>query len=337
MPKHKRLALRTEAWGRVTMPIFVSRFSSGRVAGANLQQVRSNADQTTERSQNNTGRRETSSGQNQQAEDSRTEQRTTQLRETLPVASALADQLTGQLQTARQNQSAQTSLAPSIASRDNTRQTPVPGVGAVRTQEDDAVERPGRLTSSSNTALNQAISRFAHLREAVRGNGGQGVQNRDNANTSRNAGVAEVPRLNQGLDVRIRQGARAKETDRPTPEQISQANTTPEIRASLQSDSREVARGLTRDVAVQTRESTLRTAQSAAQSAQSQREDVQQTSQGEVRELQIEQRQLERELRQTEREIRQQRNQALRADNPVSQGTVSTAAAIGSNVNILAG
>ncbi len=371
------------------MPIFVSRFSSDRVAGANLQQVRSNQDQTIESPPVRTLRREVQPEQNQQTEDSRIEQLTSRLRETLPVASALADRLTERLQTARQGQSADTEqvetdesnrpeeapsaqterVEPSETSetpelletrtteRNNRRPVVLPGVGAVRTQADEAVDRPGRLDRGSvNTVRDQLLARFTRLREVGRETAGQ-VRDVQNDATELNPVQTparadfenDVQRSNQILDVRtseinlavsISAGASTIQTEptvRPTAEQISQANTTPEIRQNIQGDSREVARGLTRDAVVQIRENTQRTVENAAQAVETRQEDVRQESQTQVRELQTEQRRLERDLQQTEGEIREQRLQLQRADSSASRGTITAAASIGSNINILAG
>ena len=333
------------------MPIFVSRFSPGRVSGANLQQVRTPANQTTGRADAGTARRELQTERNRQTEDTRQNNRAGQTLENLLARTQLGQRLSERLQAVR-NERAETqtemeadaSRAEQAETRAAENRTPraLPGVGALRTRADDDVERPGRLTRApANPVREQQLDRFAQLR-ALRTNAPGDTQR------AREALQADVPGLNREADARIRlvaANARAQrgaalatpaETE-ATAEEISQANTTPEIRENLRQDTREVAQGLSRDAIRQTQQTTQRVAQNAVRANEGRREDVQQESRAEVRELEVDARQLERELQQTQRDIRQQRTRAQRAGSAVSSAPAATAAAIGTNVNILAG
>ena len=123
----------------------------------------------------------------------------------------------------------------------------------------------------------------------------------------------------------------------PTAEEISRANTTEEIRDNLQQDASEISRGLTRDATRQLQQTTQQTAQNAERASENQRDEVETESRTEIRELETQERQLARELQQTQQDIRQERIQVQRAQSSASRSTTSSAAAIGSNVNILAG
>ena len=247
------------------------------------------------------------------------------------------------------------------------------GVGTVRTRADNDTERPGRLNRTpANPAREQQLNQFASLRSAARG--GNARQADETARTQRQSrGQAAVPNLNRQVDGRIRLlasnaqgqqnapglavrqevGQTAKTpatanqpaaqttqvTQRTTPsaEDISRANTTPEIQENLQSDTREVAQGLSRDAIRQTQANTQRFAQSAERAAESRSDAVQRESQSEVRQLQTQERELQRDLQQTQQDIRSQRSRAQRATSAASGSTSSAAAAIGSGLNILAG
>ena len=224
----------------------------------------------------------------------------------------------------------------------------------------------------ANPAREQQLNQFASLRSAARG--GNARQADETARTQRQSrGQAAVPNLNRQVDGRIRLlasnaqgqqnapglavrqevGQTAKTpatanqpaaqttqvTQRTTPsaEDISRANTTPEIQENLQSDTREVAQGLSRDAIRQTQANTQRFAQSAERAAESRSDAVQRESQSEVRQLQTQERELQRDLQQTQQDIRSQRSRAQRATSAASGSTSSAAAAIGSGLNILAG
>lgn len=312
------------------------------MVGANLQQVRSNP--ATEIVQSAQARAQ--QAEQQQAEDVRTETQTERLSQVLPAQSAAARQLAGQLQNAggRPTQARPdpetpgrpeipvparpepvTPVRPETPVPQAPQLQPLPGVGAVRTQPAEA--RPGQLVRpAANPVREQTLNRLAALRDVVRGAVAQPAAEspvRETADQARTApiSVASV----------------SAQAERPTAEQISRANTTPEIRENLRADVRDVARGLTRDAARETRENTQETAQIASEVSETRREDVRRESQDQVRELETEMRQLQRELQETERDIRQQRNRAQRTDSSAARSTAATAAAIGSGIDILVG
>ena len=323
------------------MPIFVSRFSPVRVVGANLQQVRPNP--ATEIVQSAQVRAQ--QAEQQQAEDARTETQTERLSQVLPAQSAAARQLAGQLQNAsgRPAQAGPESATPGrpeipvqtvrpdtgIPARPETpapkapQLQPLPGVGAVRTQPGDV--RPGQLVRpAANPVREQTLNRLAALRDVARGAVAQPAVESPVRETADQARATPL-------------SVASAQAERPTAEQISRANTTPEIRENLRADVRDVARGLVRDAARETRENTQQTAQIASETSEVRREDVRRESREQVRELETEMRQLQRELQETERDIRQERNRAQRADSSAARSTAATAAAIGSGIDILVG
>lgn len=244
-------------------------------------------------------------------------------------------------------------------------QTP-PGVGATPTRADDNIERPGRLNPTPvNPIIEQQLSGFARLRAVASGvipqtNNSTRDQQSANANglTNRVEARARFLASNgpqpQGravgqqltetqtlpavdTPITIQAQTATQPTERPTAEDISRANTTQEIRESLRDDAGEIARSLTRDGTRQLQQTTQETAQITERAAENQRSAVQTESRNEVRELQTQERQLSRELQQTQQGIRQERRRAQQAQSSASRSTTSTAAAIGTNVNILAG
>ena len=158
----------------------------------------------------------------------------------------------------------------------------------------------------------------------------------------------ETPGLDRETDARIRLVANASRqagaaafreaetTPAPTAEQISRANTTEEIRDNLQTEIREVERGLLRDVDTQNRAITRQTVQNAQQASEQRRESEIQSNNAETRELRTEERRLKRELAATEREIRQRQSETARVQSGAGSNTAAAAGALGSRVNILA-
>ncbi|MFT5369245.1 MAG: hypothetical protein ACI8V2_004220 [Candidatus Latescibacterota bacterium] len=357
------------------MPVFTSRFSSNRVASANLQQIRSRSIQANERVETNTTQRaqiEQTRGSND------TQQTTTRVRETLLVRTQSGQQTSQRLQDSRATQTNNTGSAEQQTqnvveqteqqtnNRSNIQsrlQTP-PGVGATRTRADDNIERPGRLNPTpANPIIEQQLSGFARLRAVASGvipqtnnstrdqQSANGLTNRveararflaSNGPQPQGRAVGQQLKETQTLPavdtpITIQAPTATQPTERPTAEDISRANTTQEIRESLRDDAGEIARGLTRDGTRQLQQTTQETAQITERAAENQRSAVQTESRNEVRELQTQERQLSRELQQTQQGIRQERLRAQQAQSSASRSTTSTAAAIGTNVNILAG
>ena len=324
------------------MPIFVSRFSPDRVSGANLQQVRTATNQATGRADAGTARRETQTERNRRTEDTRQNNRAEQALETLLSRTQQGQRLSERLQAVRDGRSeAQTGLtradraetrATERSERAGSRAAELPGVGAARTRADDDVERPGRLSRDpASPARERQLERFARLRALNTGADGGNAANPPGLDREADGRIRLV-----AANARAQRGALETET-RPTAEAISRANTTPEIQSNLRQDTREVAQGLSRDATRQTQQNTQRVARNAVQADETRREEAQEESREEVRELEVGARQLERELQQTEREIRQERTRAQRANSVASSAPAATAAAIGTNVNVLAG
>ena len=340
------------------MPIFVSKYSPGRVAGANLQRLSRRENQ--ENGRTNAARGQTRAEQAREQGDAQGRAAQGRNDEALPVQTALAKRLqeqirgqgngrTGEMrrngQAARETEDddgagvTQTRVGREAERRDvpaerraEQAQRERPAVGVVRSRVERNAERPGRLEREpTNPAAEQALDRFARLREV-----GQG-----NASGAPAARTRLTPSVNQGIDARIRllstqtRGVGAQAAAQPTAQEISRANTTPEIRQNLQADTRLVERGLRRDAAVQAGENTRRTARAAAQGAETRREGEIRSGETEARALQTEARRLERELVQTQREIRNLENEGERLRGPVTRSAAASARALGSRVNLL--
>lgn len=386
------------------MPIFTSRFSPNRVAGAILQRIRSQSNQANERAEQNTTRREQRQSE-RTAGSNDTQQTSTRERETLLARTQLGQRIAEQLQSLRENIRTNTNndraSEQSSASEDeqssptNTRQTntttqtnnnrspietrlqtPI-GVGIRRTEADEDVERPGRLNRApANPIRERQLDGFARLRAVASGILSQrNNRSQPSANNIQNQTEDRTQALNnrrqnqgrglaRGQGVAERQGAITIQTpteqqtplaiqattrqtpsllapqvatpESPSAEAISRANTTEEIRKNLQQDAGEVARGLTRDSTRQLQETTQQTAQNAERVAENQRTETQTEGREEIRELEVEERQLERELQQTQQNIRQERIRVQQSQSSASRSTTSSAAAIGTQVNILA-
>lgn len=252
-------------------------------------------------------------------------------------------------------------------------QTP-PGVGTTRSQADNNIDRPGRLDRTPASPIRERVLEgFARLRAVASGilserntdnntrtqspANANGLANQTDGRTrflANNASQSQGRAVGQQSDDRqspvtiqtpvtiqapstIQTPRITSATETPTAEEISRANTTEEIRNNLQQDSGEIARGLTRDGTRQLQQNTQQTAQNAVRTAESQRTETQTEGRAEIRELRTQERELSRELQQTQQDLRQERLRVQRAQSPASQSTTASAAAIGSNVNILAG
>ncbi len=337
------------------MPIFVSRFSPGRVGGANLQGLRPAREERERPGRVGGPERERGAERVAQAEEARGRAVGRTGVDALPTSTQRADTVQERLQaqTAEQNTgAAQGRRAVADAARGRT----APGVGAVRRRTDDEVERPGRLDPGrANPAIQQALGRFERLRGVAQGaRAGAGRADEVRANLPEPA-APQTPPMDRETDAQIRllasqvrgsgaAGGRAQAAalqtggtaERPTAAEISRANTTPEIRENLEADVRQVSRGLQRDVATQMAANTRETGRAAvaAQDTRIERE----VSSGEVetRELRTEERRLEQALRETQRELRSEENRVGRLQGSANRSTAATAAAIGTQVNILA-
>ena len=351
------------------MPIFVSRFSPGRVGGANLQGLRPVREERERPGR--VGRED----QEQRAE--RTE-RQSQNRgravgrtgiEALPASTQQAESLLERLRsqqgertrdTGRGRQTAAAGRdddgaddAPGVTRRVQTgraeaRTQARPSVSAARTRADEGVERPGRLDPGrANPALQQALGRFERLRGVAQGaRAGAGRAEEVRANLPQ-AAAPQTPPLDRETDAQIRllaNQARASRTtlqteagtERPTATEISRANTTPEIRENLEADVRQVSQGLQRDVATQMAANTRETGRAAAEALETRIGREVSSGEVETRELRTEERRLERELRETQRELRSEENRMSRLEGSANRSTAATAAAVGTQVNILA-
>ena len=337
------------------MPIFVSRFSPGRVGGANLQGLRPT------REERDRPGRVGGNGQDRRAERTAPSEENRGRAvgktgaEALPASTQRADTLQERLQAQTAGQGTGGEQA-SRRGQVQAQRTPPPGVGAVRTRADEGIERPGRLDPRrGNPGIQQALGRFERLRGAAQGvRAGAGRAEEVRANLPEPT-APQTPPLDRGTDAQIRLlasqvrgnaggGGRAQAatlqtggvTERPTATEISRANTTPEIRENLEADVRQVSQGLQRDVATQMAANTRETGRAAAEALETRIGREVSSGAVETRELRTEERRLERELRETQRELRSEENRMSRLAGSTSRSTATTAAAIGTQVNILA-
>jgi len=318
------------------MPAFVSRFSPSRIAGANFQGLRARVDGQEGRGRigaSNRGRRAETRDRD---EDFLERIRGGGEREDLLVRNQLGELVRLQLQ-------------------ERSRTRTLPGVGTTRTRADDEIDRPGRLgTDSANPATQSQLDRFASLRSAARGSPTQSRQDASAAATLTGLVGLQAQRpsgLDQALDVQTRgaadrtgpaRGGTTTGSDErggleaePTAEEISRANTTPEIRENLQAEVRGVERGLRRDAAEQARENTRNTAVAAGDAAEASRGRAISSNRGEIQALQSEKRKLEAGIRETQREIRNLENSNRRLQSGANRATTRAVAALGSNVNLV--
>jgi len=224
-------------------------------------------------------------------------------------------------------------------------QRALPGVGTVRTEADDDVERPGRLNpATANPILSRAQSPVGRVNvaQAPRAEIAVPVATPSFPDTARPV----TPPFDAGRDAQIRllaastreEAPATPATDTPaapTAEQISRANTTEEIRQNLQAGARVVGTELQSAAIRQQQTTTQRIAQETEQVAQEQQAETVDENRSELRDLRTEQRQLERDLSETEREIRSREGQNARLQSGVQGSPAAAAVALGSQLNIL--
>lgn len=167
---------------------------------------------------------------------------------------------------------------------------------------------------------------------------------RDLARETPNVETLQARGLNRNADATIRLAAvqnqttpqvASPQTEEPTAEQISQANTTEEIRENLQADSSDIQRGLTADADAQQRQNLRQTARAATQGAEARRESRIDSNDRQAQALRSETRELAQDLRATQRDLRNVENENRRLQT-TPDNTASTAANLANRVNILA-
>ncbi len=350
------------AW-TVLMPAFVSRFSPSRIAGANFQGLRARVDGQEGRGRIGASNRERRVETRDRDEDFLERIRGGGEREDLLVRNQLGELVRSRLQerVSGQRGGAGTSGEDEDdgvqRAETGSRTRTLPGVGTTRTRADDEIDRPGRLgTDPANPAIQSQLDRFASLRSAARGSSTQSRQDASAAATLTGLLGLQAQRpsgLDQALDAQTRgaadrtgparggtttgsdeRGGGGVETE-PTAEEISRANTTPEIRENLQSEVRGVERGLRRDAAEQARVNTRNTAVAAGEAAEARRGRAVSSNRGEIQALQSGKRKLEAGIRETQREIRNLENSNRRLQSGANRATTRAAAALGSNVNLV--
>lgn len=250
------------------------------------------------------------------------------------------------------------------------------GVGVVRTEADDATNRPGdlrtlreapvfqgRTASARNVTTGRGVSFAGNVRVA---GDGAGVARADAAATNTTAGrptdaIADfgndrVPSLDAEADARIRllaanRGAARTAAPAETPaatlseaetadafpsaEQISRANTTPEIQQNLREDAGEIAGGLRAEAAAQSAELAERTTRAAEGAQESREDEVVQEGRQQLQELRSEVRELERERAEARREIQDVENDIRQAQGPGAPPRLASTAALATRLEAL--
>ena len=125
------------------------------------------------------------------------------------------------------------------------------------------------------------------------------------------------------------------EQGRPNAEEISRANTSPEIQQNLREDSSEIQRGLRVDAEIQSNQNLRQTAERAGRASETRRDSRINSNDRAVRELNVQERQLERGLRNTQREIRDLTNESSRLQSSASSATASTAANLANRTTLV--
>ena len=173
--------------------------------------------------------------------------------------------------------------------------------------------------------------------------GGQGNEDgvdRENPGGAETAKEISPPTVEDALapsvSLTVESTAVSSQTDdRPTVEQISRANTTPEIQKNLRQDASEIERGLRVDAEIQSQANLRQTAQNAERTSEARRESTVDSNDRAVRDLMIKERQLERSLRATQSEIRDLNNENNLLESSVSNVTASTAANLANRAKLI--
>jgi len=157
---------------------------------------------------------------------------------------------------------------------------------------------------------------------------------RSNGNASDSKAAFEAPEARERTPA-APPAAEPAETRRPNAEQISRANSTPEIQNNLRQDSSEIERGLRVDAEIQSQENVRQTARTAQRTAETRRESTANANDRQVRELSIEERQLEQGLRATQSEIRNLNNENNQLQSSSASATSSTAANLANRTSLI--
>ncbi len=342
------------------MPIFVSRFSAERIAASGLQ--RATQRQPESRATTHLANRVDRSDESERQRGSRRSERA---QDQLPVTTQTAESIRERIQSSRSgsgqrsedSRSGQETSRPTLPT-----QATLPGVSTVSTRaERSASAKVGRLDQARGESRAQAtLSRFEGLRNASPATTGitrsaeVSQSFRDiPANADSFSGL-RARQLNAEVDASIRllrsngnaSDSSAAQTDtqglpepeeirRPNAEQISRANTTPEIQNNLRQDSSEIERGLRVDAEIQSQANLRQTARTAELTAETRRESKADANDRQIRDLSIQERQLEQGLRATQSEIRNLNNENNRLESSSASAKSSTAANLANRTSLI--
>jgi hypothetical protein len=340
------------------MPIFVSRFSAERIAASGLQRATQRQPESRATTQRNRVDRL------DESERERAAQRSERAQDQLPVTTQTAESIRQGIQSSRagsdqRSEDSRSGQQGNSAGQETARptlptQATLPGVSTVSTRaERSASPQVGRLNQARGESRAQAtLSRFEGLRSASPATPGNtrsaevSQSFRDIPSNADSFSGLRAQRLDAQVDAsirllrsngnaseRVQQPAAEPETTsvtaqpetRPNAEQISRANTTPEIQSNLRQDYSEIKRGLRADAEIQSQGNLRQTARTAGRAAEARRESTADANARQVRELSVQERQLTQSLRATQSEIRNLNNESNQAQSSASSATLSTA------------
>lgn len=334
------------------MPIFVSRFSAERVAGGGLGRVR-NQRETERRANARETDRTDRTDRTEQSDRGRGPGRGERSQDQLPAATQAADALREQIRnrTSPDDSDARTRGRQQEATRETLpTQATLPGVRTVSSRARASATAPqvGRLGQDTESpAIQATLDRFESLRNArpaTTGNARSAEVRqafRDIPSEAQSFAGLQARQLNAQVNASIRllrNGATdtaQPEQERPNAEEISRANTSPEIQQNLREDSSEIQRGLRVDAEIQSQQNLRQTAETAGRASEARRESRINSNDQAVRELNVQERQLERGLRNTQREIRDLTNENNRLQSSASNATASTAANLANRTTLV--
>ncbi len=346
------------------MPIFVSRFSAARISGSRFDRIRDPRD--TERADRND--RSQATGQSERTGDTGRTERADRAQDQLPVATQTADSLREQIRN-RTSEFTDDSGASAPDRQDAARealptQATLPGVRTVssRTSTSAAASQVGRLGQNTESpAIRATLNRFESLRSARTPTTGDTRSAevrqafRDISSEAQNFAGLQARQLNAQVDASIRllrnRSAEPAQLDlptvaadreastlapiQPTAEQISRANTSPEIQQNLREDSSEIQRGLRVDAEIQSQQNVRQSAANAERAAEGSRNSQLASNDKAVRDLTIQERQFERGLRNTQREIRSLNNENNRLESSAANARASTASNLANRTTLI--
>lgn len=256
-------------------------------------------------------------------------------------------------------------VAQTLVAERRGRSPNIGGVGTVRAEDDTAQARPGNvqeLQQQPSVFQSRSAQSAASVRTTATATLGGGLRFASNAVANRapqavaagsptdliaDLGNDLVPPLDAETDARIRllaanrQAAATAPAERasaetapvaaepqafPSAEEISRANTTPEIRQNVRADTGEIGQGLQADAVADAAQNARRTAASAQAAQRSAADVVSNEGRQDLQELRSEVRDLDRARSETQREIQDLENEIRQAESGGAPSATAAAA-----------